>query len=312
MLNTSHPSRTAVSLVEILIVIAILALLIGLLLPAVQNVRIAANRLKDQNNLKQMTLALHNYAASSGGQLPGLEVKSHVTGVGSNVGVHYNLLPYLEPSFPSPFFVQVPSFGGYYNTYPGFISPSDITVQVNTYRSPFEFQAATSYPVNGQVFAGSPHLDRSFRDGQSNTIFAAQRYHLAGQFNDNSPAKGTRFNVTRHLMYSGIRFKTTPGSYEQVVYGERSGTFADPTFLDVVPVTSGSPPVSRGSWPGHTFQTKPNTRVEADGRTLQAFYTSGLIVSMFDGSVRTYSPHVAESAFWAAVTPAGSEVSATE
>jgi len=274
------------TLIELLVVIAIIAILIGLLVPAVQKVRGAAARLQCSNNIKQMSLALVNMADSNSGKLPpsiGLYPSNGQPAAGNgDGGIFLFLLPYIEQdnlykassAWPEP-----NDRNGGQQTYSQWTSPIQNSI-VKTYVCPSDHTqnssrtARSSYGVNGQLFrhnyqwggVGLSSYPNSITDGTSNTIFFTEKLSLSayGVYNDNYwPDWGPII-----------------ASYD---VGDPTGTAA-------------------------IFQTNCKASTPCDGGRASSDHSSGVNVGMADGSVRFVGSGVSASTWWWAFTPDGGEV----
>jgi hypothetical protein len=296
--------KRGISLIEILVAIAILVLLVGLLLPAIQSSRQIALRLQSANQLKQISLGIHDISTTKNGVLGFWP--EHDAPMMIQVFNQENLIKnYYSPLMAAMAHIEnrkeitdfiIISSEGVGTAIPSklFVSPADPSLHLS---APFP-SFATSYCANYLVFRGQQNIASAISDGLSNTIFCAERYRNTVSDNNQVEFEGSMINPPDITQYSGPR---------GVIYGSRRATFADKPFTDVYPITEGSPATARPSKAGVTFQVKPKPE-DADGRQLQTPYAAGLLVAVGDGSVRMIRSSISESHFWAAITPAGGEV----
>ena len=186
--------RPAFTLFQLLVVLAILAILIGLALPAIQKVREQAARIRCANNLRQIVLALHNCFDTQAGSMPPLvgyypqPSAAEKNGQGT---IFFHLLPYLEQDnvYKNSFdegnkLHSVWNNGTYSRVIRTYLCPSDPT-QKGPFATFEGWLALTNYAANFDVFGderaenrlqGQHKFPAFITDGTSNTIFFAERF----------------------------------------------------------------------------------------------------------------------------------------
>jgi prepilin-type N-terminal cleavage/methylation domain-containing protein/prepilin-type processing-associated H-X9-DG protein len=320
-------TRRGFTLIELLVVIAIIAILIGLLLPAVEQVREAAARTQCANNLKQIALALHNYGDTHDGALPFLTDTTPGTPTRAHLeSLFFALLPFVEQQNLYQAFnpADPTSYNRDSATNPGvtahplalFTCPSDSSnspqdvyqadsVVIPPPPPPFlSFYvgryASSNYAANGLVFRNNDaRLPATFADGLSGTVLVAEQY----RFCSNTAflwGYGGNGNVN-----PSFAFLSLPG-----------GTSTKKFAPDVPLHTAGGLVLGKvgqdGPGPGTVtkpvaFQVAPRA-CDCDPSIPQTPHPGGMQAALADGSVRTVAGATSEYTFWAACTPAGQEV----
>ena len=329
-MNLHRQSRSAFTLIELLVVIAIIAVLIGLLLPAVQKVREAASRLQCQNNLKQIGLALHNYESSYRAFPPGYISQPEVTSMGP-VDPQFNdagpgwgwltlLLPYVEQNnLYQSFNLAVPCYS----------SPNAAAVRtpIKIYRCPSDFGAGN--PAYGDT------VNMVDVNNATLAVFGRSNYvHNVG-----TSTLWCSWPVT--LQPNGALYRNsktrigdiTDGLSNTVFAGERSSNLGDSVWPGIVPFSThfAWPPfASIGTGGTNRLYDGPGAFVGAHGGPcpyedpvvihppnsplghsdqMQSGHTGGANILLGDGSVRFYADGQVLSSWVALVTRNGGEVS---
>jgi type II secretory pathway pseudopilin PulG len=285
-------------LIELLVVIAIIAVLVGLLLPAVQRVREAANVAQCSNNEKQLMLAIHAYQDAMRVLPPSnfYQVVNSQTGNAAQGSAFYALLPYYEQGnlfnqctqdIPNPGYLTAECVPLKVH-----VCPSDPTTNNGIGSVPPNY-ATGNYALNLALWGASgtwnklatppPYKIETIPDGSSNTIGMVEASGCFPGYPRVDPQTGT---LTSYMTWHWPAYPNSFGPY-----------WPDPDELPGQPHFSGL--FSLPQIGVNPMQADPN---------LSQCYHGIMVVALMDGSVRKISPGISQQTWTLALQPADGQV----
>ena len=285
----------AFTLAELLVVIAIIGVLVSLLLPAVQKIREAANRMSCANNIKQLVLAIHNYAGCQNDHLPPsnfYQLVNPQTGNAAEGSAFYTLLAYYEQGNLFQEYTQDRADAGYLGAQNMPLKvhdcPSDPTSQ-NGIATLDGKTAVGNYALNLALFGAdgtfniknkpSPYRLSTIPDGTSNTIAMVETSGCFPGYPTVDPQSGTPEN---YMTWSYPAYPNTLGPYwpnPDELPGQRNYS---------------------GLYPLPQFNV---TAMQANPNLCQSYHPNAMNVGLMDGSVRVITADLSQGTWTDVLNP---------